>query len=80
MSKTLSFTLTVEVNIDPLPEVVVGLRSPFGSGSGFDFRTELDVFGCLDAPMRSPAGSCYKREWSSLCHSVYDSSTFPRGW
>lgn len=57
--------LPIEINTDPIPTQLVGIRPEFTDISWHEPRFSLsiwnvDSYGCIDATNRIPAGSCWK--------------------
>lgn len=57
--------LAIKINTDPVPIQLVGIRPEFTDISWHEPRFSLSVgnvteHGCIDAPSRIPAGSCWK--------------------
>jgi hypothetical protein len=63
MKKT--FLLAIEINTDPLPFQLVGIRPEFTDRNWHESRfgigqEHIAEHGCIDATIRIPAGSCWK--------------------
>ena len=76
--------LPIEIYTDPIPLQLYGIRPEFAS---YDWHrpefslsvNDVDSHGCIDAPVRIPAGSCWKYTESnylpeSTRTAVYESS------